>query len=110
MSKNLDATTAAILREAAMALLAVIGDDQPAKAAKAPKAAKAVKSQPADLVAAKSHCYEARMARRASTKLGGLTKAERSALWASNPQLHTMAATPRAKAWARLVAEYKANA
>lgn len=69
---------------------------------------KADRKQPESLVAAKRHCYEARMARRANTKLGGLTKAERSALYAAHPELSTMSATARRKAWNDIVAEFKA--
>lgn len=58
--------------------------------------------------AARQHNYEARMARRAKTSLGGLTKAERSDLYAAHPELSKMSATKREAAWRKIVAEYKA--
>lgn len=100
----MDAKTAAIIAQAA-ALLASLAEDQPATRTRKPKAAK---SQPASLVAAKVHCHDARMARRSSTKLGGLTKAERSALYHGNPQLATMTPAARKAAWTKLVVAYKA--
>lgn len=54
------------------------------KASSKKKKSKAKKKQPKGLVEAKQHCYEARVARRASDKRGGygMTKAEKSALYA----------------------------
>jgi hypothetical protein len=57
---------------------------------------------------ARKHNFERRQARRSATKLGGLTKAERSALYAANPQLAKMSATARKAAWAKIVAAHKA--
>lgn len=48
-----------------------------------------------------------RLGRRAKTDLGGLTKAERSALYHAHPELSQMSKTARAKAWKALVVEYK---
>jgi len=59
--------------------------------------------------AARAHNFERRMARRSATTLGGLTKGERSALYAQHPELSAMSKTARAKAWAQIVAEYKAS-
>jgi hypothetical protein len=66
-------------------------------------------AMPEGLKAAKQHCYAARMARREKTALGGLTKAERSALYAEHPELSAMSATARAKAWKAIVVAYKAS-
>ena len=66
-------------------------------------------AMPESLKAAKQHCYAARMKRRETTKLGGLTKAERSELYHAHPELATMSKTARAKAWEAIVVAYKAG-
>jgi hypothetical protein len=58
--------------------------------------------------AARKHNFEARIARRENTKMGGLTKAERSELYKANPGLSAMSATKRAAEWKKIVAAYKA--
>lgn len=58
---------------------------------------------------ARKHNYEARIARRENTVMGGLTKKERSALYAANPALSTMSATKRAAEWKKIVKAYKAS-
>lgn len=105
------AAAVAALNTAAVALGSLL--DEPAKVttpapakATAKKATK--KAQPASLVAAKAHCYEARMVRRNTTVLGGLTAKERSALYAANPQIHGLAAAERSAAWEAIVVAYKA--
>lgn len=70
--------------EQVQALLALLApSDRPSPKGKKGKKGKKAKGQPEGLKAAKAHCYEARMARRAdaSRKGGaGMTKAERLAL------------------------------
>lgn len=68
-----------------------------------------VKEMPAEVKAARVHCYEARMTRRSKTALGGLTSAERSSLYHAHPELAKMTATKRAAAWKAIVVAYKAT-
>ena len=122
------ATAQADMQAQISALVAALNPATPAKVAKtrkprvaktvpvqapvvAPVLVKVAKTQPAALVAAKSHCRDARLARRASTKhsgLAGLTKSERSALYAANPQLSKLSADARKAAWVAIVAAHKA--
>lgn len=99
MSANITITVTAEQRDLLVALLT---GSEPAKTV-------TKKAQPESLVAAKQHCYEARMTRRQSTKLGGLTKAERSSLYHAHPELATMSATARKAAWTKIVVAYKAS-
>lgn len=77
-----------------------------------PKAPTAAPAKPAKVDgrnhAARKHNFEARMVRREETTMGGLTKAERSALYAANPSLAKMAAPQRKAAWTKIVKAYKA--
>jgi hypothetical protein len=62
--------------------------------------------------AARKHNYEARIARREDPKNAanakGLTKGEKSALYAAHPELSAMTPAKRKAAWNKIVAAYKA--
>jgi LPS sulfotransferase NodH len=59
-----------------------------------------------------AHVHDRRIVRRETTDLGGLTKAERSALWAAHPELHPAKGEAKTAAqiagWASVVEAYKA--